>query len=510
MLAFSPACLRRTDFEVHRNWLAVSALPIEAWYRESTSQWTLDYPPLFAWFQRGLAAIAKHVDPAMLELSEAPVETPKTIVFLRLSVSLVGDSVLLLAVWLAMRTAAAAAAAAAAGTSGGADNAVGAAFVLLSPALMLVDHIHFQYNGMLIGVLLVAIHCAQVNKPVAAALAFSATLYLKHLFVYAVPAFTIYLFVRYCATRGGVWMFFKLGSAVLGVSALSLGPMIATDQIVPMMERLFPFERGLLHASWAPNAWALYAAVDKGLSFCLYAAGERQRASLAGGLVAVQSFQVLPNVRPWHCLGLAGVAMLPALVACVRSPAVSFHRLVGYALLCGFMFGYHVHEKAIIPPMMILMFAEFYRARVDWSARSKAVFLSVVAAAVQFPLLFTLAEHPIKHLMTLGYALVAVPVWLREHPRVQGRAVSVLSVRSLWMGIRRGLAWWQVGALGGGVCVEAYVGSGVHRLVWGGRLPFLPLMMQSVFYAVVLVVVWASEAAYFARLCLSRGGKKRV
>lgn len=155
---------------------------------------------------------------------------------------------------------------------------------------------------------------------------FAALLHFKHIYLYVAPAYGIYLLRSYCFTAnkpdGSIqWnsfsfvRFISLGLIVFLVSALSLGPFLALNQLSQVFSRLFPFKRGLCHAYWAPNFWALYNALDKvltviGLKLKLLDPNMIPKASMTSGLVQQFQHTVLPSVTPLATLICTLVAIL--------------------------------------------------------------------------------------------------------------------------------------------------------------------------------------------------------
>ncbi len=477
-----------TDFEVHRNWLAITySLPLRDWYFEATSQWTLDYPPFFAYFSWLLAQPAPLVDPLIVAVHEGLEHAATPAKYYMRATVVVTELVLAAAVWALSETGAS-------GTSVVAEEGgkgkkasrqveeeeeeerrgtlkVLAASILLHPGVIIIDHIHFQYNGFLFGALFWALwaarevsYCSRVrrvmstclsrmvsshspcpatsqNKPLLSAFLFSTLLNLKHIYMYIAPAFFIYLLRSYVYPPGSTSAhlpaaterLITVGAFTLAPFALSLVPLLLAGfyheagplgVLSQMLGRLFPFSRGLNHAYWAPNFWALWTASDRVLLQLLRRSPALVRllpsalqrnfsdmsasgsfASASRGLIGNVDFAVLPTISPRTCFALTVCAMLPALAKLWRAPTYrSFLTALTLCAYASFLFGWHVHEKAIL--LVLLPFT--WLAADDYLHFRSFTVLSVAGIFSLFPLLYQPAETPIKVVVTLLWLIIVL------------------------------------------------------------------------------------------------------
>lgn len=288
-----------TDFDVHRNWLAITHhLPLNQWYFDDVdggTVHTLDYPPLFAFFEWGLSnnfVTEKLLESGWLDercLALLPDDdnepSNRCIRFHRCTVIL-SDVMLFLGAYLASR------AFSDVKKSNGRRQSnngevewISFLLIVTNPGLIMLDNVHFQYNGVMLGILLCSIafiirgtqRIVQYSNDemgititshqcweLAGAATFSALLAMKHLYLTLAPLYLFYLFGHHCfawsrhkTTDGSTnvhthfqWTRFL----VLGVVTLVCfgGPFVPfliqsgpKEQMQQMLKRLFPFGRGV-------------------------------------------------------------------------------------------------------------------------------------------------------------------------------------------------------------------------------------------------------------------------
>ncbi|EKM59372.1 glycosyltransferase family 57 protein [Phanerochaete carnosa HHB-10118-sp] len=393
-----------TDFEVHRNWLAIThSLPMSRWYYDTTSEWTLDYPPFFAYFEKLLSIPASFLDPKIVELTNLNYDAWSVVAYQRVTV-IITELVLALALQRFIR--------------GAVDPSVQriiSASLFLHPGFLIVDHIHFQYNGFMFGILLWSILMARNGNKLASGFLFAVLLNFKHIYMYLAPAYFIYLLRAFCLSPSGELLpgrFLSLANAVILVFLASLGPFLLMGQLPQLLSRLFPFTRGLNHAYWAPNFWALATAADRVLlkaaqifniqSLQINTPGV---SSTSRGLVGDTIFAVIPNVKPVYTFIITIAFQMIFLIKLWRAP--TYKSFVAALTLCGytsFMFGWHVHEKAILLVLVPLSLL---------AAENNALFRTFTIASVSgvfslFPLLFTPGETFVKIAYSLCWAILIV------------------------------------------------------------------------------------------------------
>jgi hypothetical protein len=224
------------DYEAQRHWMEITtALPMNQWYFNTTDNdlkyWGLDYPPLTAYVSWACGRVAHVLEPEMVALNTSRgFESQSSKSLMRLTVLACDVFVMIPAVWLVCvglyrrtrtsarellslgkaprdlptsrreRVQAAHAISDAYGLEAAAFSMEIVLLVLLQPGFLLIDHGHFQYNCVALGLSAWAVLCVMQGQPLVASVAYSLSLNFKHMSLYYAPAFFFFL-LSHCFGR---------------------------------------------------------------------------------------------------------------------------------------------------------------------------------------------------------------------------------------------------------------------------------------------------------------------
>ncbi len=163
-----------------------------------------------------------------------------------------------------------------------------------------------------------------------------------------------------------------------------------------------------------------------------------------------------------------------------RNP--TWETFIGTVTLCGyssFLFGYHVHEKAIL--LVIIPFSLITLCDRRYLGAFRP--LAVAGHVALFPLLFTAAEFPIKSVYTIFWLVLFLIAFDRLALASRKPRVFLLDrFSTLYVTISIPLILY---------C------SLLHRIVFSEKLEFLPLMLISSYSAVGVVGSWIGFLTVF-------------
>ncbi|CAK0834200.1 unnamed protein product [Prorocentrum cordatum] len=343
------------DYEAQRHWMEITtALPALEWYENTTDNdllyWGLDYPPLTAYHSLTLGQVGHALVPECFALSASRGhESVACKLFMRASVVL-SDLLVYLP----------GCACAVGGFAHEKETSAARTAALLSlwllPPLVLIDHGHFQYNGVCFGLCLAAAGCVARGRVLLGSVLFTSGLLFKQIALYYAPAF-FFGILAHCLQRGprgllpAVWRVGVTGAVVLATASAIfspwlLGPWLLTEGARPqagalgaagqVLRRMFPFGRGLYEDKVA-NVWCSISVVVK-----LHRLLQPERVPLA-------------------CAGVTLAALLPTCACCLRTGAstadggsrpspAAFAAALAASAFAFFLFAFQVHEKAILFP----------------------------------------------------------------------------------------------------------------------------------------------------------------
>jgi len=342
------------DYEAQRHWMEITShLPVRDWYRNTTDNdllyWGLDYPPLTAYHMYILGLISRKFNSSWTKLHESRgTETHDHKVYMRSTVILSDLLIYMPAVLYYFYKTRPSNKSPQAG-SNERSVATYVAFALFYPGQILIDHGHFQYNCVFMGMVVWAVIFMSKGKQATSALIFTLALSYKQMSLYYSLPFFWYIAssnIRVKPVWKGIRNIILVSIVVSMTFGFIFSPFISDKEIIlQVLKRLFPFDRGLFEDKVA-NFW-----------FCLSIFYKYRKFSSTEDLLRASTL-------------LTSLLSLPAGLHLLFKPRM---RTFKYALvntaLVFFLLSFQVHEKTILlPALPILLLFREHPLAVNWFA----------------------------------------------------------------------------------------------------------------------------------------------
>ncbi|VDL65045.1 unnamed protein product [Nippostrongylus brasiliensis] len=327
------------DFEAQRHWMEITLhLPVRQWYVNGTDNdllyWGLDYPPLTAYHSYIMGVVAHYINPSWVALkSSRGIQDAVHKFFMRATAILPFYFIYapaLIYFFLSIPK------------SKEISKNTLLALSLLYPGLLAIDNGHFQYNSVSLGLFLFAFSFLMNGRFYLGSISFVLALNYKQMELY--HALPIFVFILARCLKRPIWSnllssftsLVKVAVIVLGTSAVIWMPFLmkGTQSTLAVIERIFPFSRGLYEDKVA-SVWCAF-------SFIL----RLNRYFSLPAQVKISALCVL-------------LLVLPSLSFLFLRPTVrNFKLSLLITSLVFFLFSFQVHEKSILlvaVPALLLM-----------------------------------------------------------------------------------------------------------------------------------------------------------
>lgn len=318
------------DYEAQRHWMEVTiSLPATQWYFNSSDNnllyWGLDYPPLTAYHSYVSGLVFNTILPKSVQLHVSRgFESKFHQLLMRCSVLFVDLLIFIPAVFwffhqfFKIKN------------NNQLNRAMAVGITLLYPGLILIDHGHFQYNCVSLGLFIASVGNVFADQTIFACILFSMSLNYKQMELYhALPFFFYYIGIVYELYKKHLFVTASKKLCILMFSVIFTFiilwmPFISDPkQIFQIIHRIFPLERGVFEDK-VSNVWCLMNVLYK-------------------------LRNINNKVMAYICLLTTLISVLPTSLDLLKNPSkMKFLLSLINCSLSFFLFSFQVHEKSIL------------------------------------------------------------------------------------------------------------------------------------------------------------------